>query len=118
MVSLPIDDLDAALYSVGQVAEMLDVQQAYLRRLDEHAVVRPERSSGGQRRYSRRQIGRVLRVTVLTGDGLTLAAVSRVLELEDRIRELEAELDTARAEAGLVRNELAASQAGPRGPRR
>jgi hypothetical protein len=32
---------------------MLDIQQAFLRRLDEFEVVRPSRSAGGQRRYSR-----------------------------------------------------------------
>jgi hypothetical protein len=44
MASLPIDDQDAAVYSVGQVAGMLQVTQAFLRRLDELAVVCPARS--------------------------------------------------------------------------
>jgi MerR family transcriptional regulator, heat shock protein HspR len=56
MVSLPIDDQEAAVYSVGQVAEMLQIPPAFLRRLDELAVVRPARSAGGQRRYLRQQI--------------------------------------------------------------
>jgi MerR family transcriptional regulator, heat shock protein HspR len=62
MASLLIDDQDAAVYTVGQVAAMLQVTQAFLRRLDELAVVCPDRSSGGQRRYSRRQIATVARV--------------------------------------------------------
>jgi MerR family transcriptional regulator/heat shock protein HspR len=81
MSSLPIDDPDAALYSVGQVAEMLQVRQAFLRRLDELAVVCLARSAGGQRRYSRRQIAAVLRARVLAGEGLTLAAARTVLTL-------------------------------------
>jgi MerR family transcriptional regulator, heat shock protein HspR len=55
------------VYTVGQVAAMLQVTQAFLRRLDELAVVRPDRSSGGQRRYSRRQIATVARVRDLAG---------------------------------------------------
>jgi MerR family transcriptional regulator/heat shock protein HspR len=90
MVRLLVDDEDAPLYSVGQVADMLEVPQAYLRRLDEHAVVRPSRSSGGQRRYSRREIERLQRANDLVEQGLTLAGVRRVMELEDRVSELEA----------------------------
>jgi MerR family transcriptional regulator/heat shock protein HspR len=91
MASLPIDDQDAPLYSVGQVAGMLGVPQAYLRRLDELDVVSPTRSAGGQRRYSRREINRVQRVIALVKEGLTLAGARRVLALEDRVAELEAE---------------------------
>src|SRR3954453_21800567 len=82
MSSLPIDDHHAALYTVGQVADMLGVQQAFLRRLDAELVVRPARSPGGQRRYSRAEIGRIERVTQLTGEGFTLAGIRRMIELE------------------------------------
>jgi MerR family transcriptional regulator, heat shock protein HspR len=99
MSSLPIDDSRAALYTVGQVATMLSVQQAFLRRLDEHEVVSPSRSPGGQRRYSRQEITLVQYVVRLTDEGMTLAAIRRILELEHqlhdalrRIAELEAEL--------------------------
>ena len=53
---LAFDDEHAPLYTVGQVAEMLDVQPAFLRRLDVEEVVQPARSDGGQRRYSRAEI--------------------------------------------------------------
>jgi DNA-binding transcriptional MerR regulator len=81
------------LFTVGQVAEMLEVQQAFLRRLDEFQVVRPSRSAGGQRRYSRSEMVVVQYVVRLMDDGLTLSAVRRVLQLEARVRELEAERD-------------------------
>ena len=96
MSSLPIDDDHAPLYSVGQVAGMLRVQQAFLRRLDDHDVVRPQRSEGGQRRYSRREIDRLQYVVALVDEGLTLAAIRRVLELERQVRVLGAQLDAAR----------------------
>jgi MerR family transcriptional regulator, heat shock protein HspR len=111
MASLLIDDQDAAVYTVGQVAAMLQVTQAFLRRLYELAVVCPDRSSGGQRRYSRRQIATAARVRELAGEGLTLAAARRVLAVEDRISQLQARLD-ARAESARLRTALAAARAG------
>jgi MerR family transcriptional regulator, heat shock protein HspR len=91
---------------------MLQVPQAFLRRLDELAVVSPARSAGGRRRDSRRQIARVLRARALTCEGLTLAGARRVLALEERISRLEADLDAASAEATRLRRELAATRAG------
>jgi MerR family transcriptional regulator, heat shock protein HspR len=89
MPSLPFDDEFAPLYSVGQVATMLRVQQAFLRRLDEYEVVRPSRSAGGQRRYSRVEITRVQYVIELVDEGMTLAAIRRILELEHQVIELD-----------------------------
>jgi MerR family transcriptional regulator, heat shock protein HspR len=89
--SLPIDDEDLPLFTVGQVATTLEVQHAFLRRLDEYGVVSPSRSPGGQRRYTRHEVTIVAYVQRLVEDGLTLAAIRRVLELEHRVRELEAE---------------------------
>jgi len=95
---LPFDDANMPLFTVGQVSEMLAVQQAFLRRLDEFRVVRPSRSAGGQRRYTRNEIVAVRYVVELMDDGLTLSAVRRVLQLEARVRHLEAERDELRAQ--------------------
>jgi MerR family transcriptional regulator/heat shock protein HspR len=94
---LPLDDEDLPLYTVGQVSQMLQIQQAFLRRLDEFSVVRPTRSSGGQRRYTRREITVVRYVVNLVDEGMTLNAIRRVLDLEARVRDLEAERDALRA---------------------
>jgi MerR family transcriptional regulator/heat shock protein HspR len=96
--SLPIDDENLPLFTVGQVAATLEVQHAFLRRLDEFGVVRPSRSPGGQRRYTRHEVTTVAYVLRLVEDGLTLAAVRRVLALEQRVRELEAERGKLQAE--------------------
>ncbi|MFC6084578.1 MerR family transcriptional regulator [Sphaerisporangium aureirubrum] len=96
MTRLPVDDHYAPLYSLGQVAEMLRVRQAFLRRLDDFEVVRPHRSDGGQRRYSRADITLVQYVVELSGEGMTLIAIRRVLELEHQVRVLQRELEAAR----------------------
>jgi|HubBroStandDraft_6_1064221.scaffolds.fasta_scaffold41338_4 MerR family transcriptional regulator/heat shock protein HspR len=96
MPSLPFEDDNLPLFTVGQVSSMLEIQQAFLRRLDEHDVVRPSRSSGRQRRYTRHEITVIQYVVRLADEGMTLPSIRRVLELEDRIRELESECDALR----------------------
>ena len=91
-MTLPFDSVSAPLYSVGQVADMLGVQPAFLRRLDAHDVVTPARSGGQQRRYSQTDVHDVQEAMTLIGDGLTLGGVRRVLELQAQVRALEAEL--------------------------
>jgi MerR family transcriptional regulator/heat shock protein HspR len=107
MPSLPLDDENRPLFTVGQVAEMLEIQQAFLRRLDEFRVVRPSRSAGGQRRYTRREITVVQYVTNLVDEGMTLAGVRRVLELEQRVSELEQRLGDVEAERDALRAAVA-----------
>jgi DNA-binding transcriptional MerR regulator len=100
---LPIDDDSAPLYTVGQVAGMLDVQPAYLRRLDVEQVVQPARSDGGQRRYSRTDIAAVQHVTDMTDEGMTLVGIRRILVLEAEVAALKhqiAELEAARGRSG------------------
>jgi DNA-binding transcriptional MerR regulator len=97
LASLPFDDANMPLFTVGQVAEMLEVQQAFLRRLDEFRVVRPSRSAGGQRRYTRNEVVVVRYVVELIDAGMTLNAVRRVLQLEARVRALESEREELRA---------------------
>jgi len=90
---LPIDDRLAPIYTVGQVAEMLGLQAAFVRRLDTESVVQPARSRGGQRRYSRADIDQVQQVWAMAGEGMTLAGIRRVLELESEVLNLKRQLD-------------------------
>ncbi|MEY2433162.1 MAG: MerR family transcriptional regulator, heat shock protein HspR [Acidimicrobiaceae bacterium] len=90
---LPFDDEHAPLYSVGQVAGMLGVQPAFLRRLDTEQVVQPARSDGGQRRFSRSEIARVQQVTAMADEGMTLAGIRRILELEAEVADLRLQLE-------------------------
>jgi DNA-binding transcriptional MerR regulator len=88
-----LDDEHTPFYTVGQVAAMLAVQQAFLRRIDDQQVVTPQRSPGGQRRYSRHDIGRVQRVVVMVGEGMTLPAIRRIIELERQLAQVTRERD-------------------------
>jgi MerR family transcriptional regulator/heat shock protein HspR len=92
-----LDDATWPVYTVGQVAQLLGVQPAFLRRLDTQEVVQPARSQGGQRRYSRTEIDRIQQVTSLASEGFTLPAIRRVLELQSEVTELRRQLAAERA---------------------
>jgi DNA-binding transcriptional MerR regulator len=51
------------------------------------------RSAGGQRRYSHRDIVRVQQVVAMMGEGMTLAAIRRIIELEYELAEVIRERD-------------------------
>ena len=92
----PLDDEHAPLFTVGQVAGMLGLQPAFVRRLDTERVVQPARSDGGQRRYTRAEVGLVEQVSVMAGEGMTLAGIRRILVLEAQLAELRREIDRLR----------------------
>jgi MerR family transcriptional regulator/heat shock protein HspR len=94
-VTAPSFDDDSPFYTVGQVAGMLGVQPAFLRRLDAEEVVQPARSAGGQRRYSRSEVMLVHRVSEMAGEGMSLAGVRRILVLEAEVARLQRLLDGA-----------------------
>jgi MerR family transcriptional regulator/heat shock protein HspR len=93
---LPLDDKHAPVFTVGQVAEAIGVQPAFLRRLDQLDVVSPARSAGAQRRYSRNDVTLIQQACSLMDEGLTLAGVRRVFELEAQVRALKAEIASLR----------------------
>lgn len=99
MPPLAFDDEHAPLYTVGQVAGMLEVQPAFLRRLDLEEVVQPARSEGRQRRYSRQDIGLLQHVTQMTDAGMTLAGIRRILVLEAEVAHLQRQVARLRARA-------------------
>jgi len=78
-----LDDPDYPAYTTGRAAEVLGVRQAFLRSLDAAGAVRPVRTEGGRRHYSRRQLAFAARIRQLLDQGHTLAAARRILDLED-----------------------------------
>jgi MerR family transcriptional regulator, heat shock protein HspR len=102
----PLEDENTPLYTVGQVAQLLAVKQAFLRRCDELRVVSPQRSAGGQRRYTRVEIRIIQQVVSMTDEGMTLPAIRRIIELEERL----AMVTRQRDELGRRLAELTAAQ--------
>src|SRR5580704_16179949 len=85
MAPSPLDDEHAPLFTVGQVAEMLSLKQAFLRRIDDLQVVSPQRSAGRQRRYTRVEIRIIQQVATMADEGMTIAAIRRIIELEQQV---------------------------------
>ena len=84
----PFEDENVPLYTVGQVAEMLSLKQAFLRRIDELRVVSPQRSAGRQRRYTRVEIRVIRQVATMADEGMTMPAIRRIIELEQELAEV------------------------------
>jgi MerR family transcriptional regulator/heat shock protein HspR len=89
-----------ALYVISVAAELAGVHPQTLRIYERKGLLSPARTSGRSRRYSERDIALLRRIQELTNDGVSLAGVQRVLELEDqlyvareRIAALEARVD-------------------------
>src|ERR1700722_7907338 len=93
MAPSSLDDEHAPLFTVGQVAEMLAVKQAFLRRVDDLQVVSPQRSAGGQRRYTRYEIRVIQQVVSMADEGITLQAIRRIIELEQQLAEVTRQRD-------------------------
>jgi MerR family transcriptional regulator, heat shock protein HspR len=88
-------------YTVGQVAELLGVQPAFLRRLEAQGAVAPSRTAGNQRRYSRQEVERIDELTELIADGMTLAGATRIIALQAEVDELRRQLAAAQVGAQL-----------------
>lgn len=78
-----LDDPNYPAYTIGRAAELLGVQQAFLRALDTAGALIPQRSAGGHRRYTRRQLAFARRIRELFDQGHTLASALRIVSLED-----------------------------------
>ncbi len=107
-----LDDPDHPTFGMGQAAELLEVAPAFLRGLETAGLLRPARSTGGHRRYSRNQLDRVVALREMTEGGHTLAGAAEILDLRAELAEERARLDrttrerdTARAERDLAVSE-------------
>jgi MerR family transcriptional regulator, heat shock protein HspR len=103
----PFDDENVPLYTVGQVADMLSLKQAFLRRIDELQVVSPQRSAGRQRRYTRLEIRVIQQVVTMADEGMTMPAIRRIIELEEQLADVARQRDDLAARLSAVSAERA-----------
>jgi MerR family transcriptional regulator/heat shock protein HspR len=93
-------DPGRGLFSISVAAELAGLHPQTLRIYEREGLLDPVRSAGGTRRYSRRDIDRLAEICSLTADGLNLAGIRRVLQLQEETRQLQAELARLRDLAG------------------
>ena len=89
-----------AVYVISVAAELAGVHPQTLRIYERKGLVDPARTSGGSRRYSEADIEQLRRISELTDEGLNLAGVKKVMELEAEVERLRAELADARRSVG------------------
>lgn len=79
---------DQAIYVISVAAELAGVHPQTLRVYERKGLLTPQRTAGNTRRYSERDIRLLRRIQELTQEGLNLAGVMKVLELEEEIERL------------------------------
>ena len=95
---------DAPVFVISVAAELAGMHAQTLRQYDRLGLVSPSRTRGGGRRYSSRDVEQLREVQRLSQEGVSLAGIRRILDLESHIAALQSRVE----ELGT---ELAAAQA-------
>jgi MerR family transcriptional regulator/heat shock protein HspR len=89
---------DRAVFVISVAAELAWVHPQTLRIYEREGLVRPKRTTSNARRYSERDIQRLLQIKRLTRDGMNLEGVRRVIELTQEVERLQEEMAAMEAE--------------------
>ena len=92
-------DRRRAVYVISVAAELAGVHPQTLRVYERKGLLEPARTRGGSRRYSEKDIDRLMRIQELTAAGINLEGVKRIMDLEEKNARLHKELAQARTEA-------------------
>ncbi len=101
------DDEDEPLFVISVAARMVGMHAQSLRSYERLGLVRPSRSRGRLRLYSRADIERLLHIQRLVNElGVNLAGAEVVIRLNERIRRMEEEMERLRAELQHYRDRV------------
>ena len=90
---MAVNDRTRPLYMIGVAAELAGVHPQTLRAYEQKGLLTPQRTSGNTRMYSQADIERLELIGELTSEGINLAGVIRILDLEGRIEERDQQID-------------------------
>jgi len=89
---------DRGVFMISVAAELAEMHPQTLRMYEARGLIRPKRSAKNTRLYSQEDVEKLRRIQGMTAEeGLNLAGVETVLELEERIEQMRAELRAMRA---------------------
>ena len=106
------DAAERAVYVVSVAAELAGMHPQTLRQYDRLGLVSPARTRGRGRRYSHRDVERLRRIQSLSQEGINLEGIRRILALEARVEELEADNARMRSREAVVQRIFAAAADG------
>jgi MerR family transcriptional regulator/heat shock protein HspR len=102
-----VRDHDEPLFVISVAARMVGMHAQSLRHYERLGLVRPSRSRGRVRLYSRADVERLLHIQRLVNDlGVNLAGAEVVIRLNERIRRMEEEMQGLRAELQSYRDRM------------
>jgi MerR family transcriptional regulator/heat shock protein HspR len=101
----------SAVYVMSVAAELAGRHPQTLRIYERKGLLEPARTAGGNRRYSDEDIERLRRISDLAAEGMNLAGIRRVMELEEEVIRLRLVLEEA---ASAASNAVAAAERGQR----
>ena len=92
-VRFPHTDWNKPLYTIGVAAELAGVHPQTLRAYEQKGLVTPKRTSGGTRMYSLADLDRLALINQLTEEGINLAGVTRILDLQSSLSKAQKQVD-------------------------
>jgi MerR family transcriptional regulator, heat shock protein HspR len=106
--SVPGDPLSRSwrgLYGISVASELSGIDPQTLRLYERRGLLAPARTDGGTRRYSDDDLDRLQRITDLVAQGINIAGVLQILNLEHRNAELESDNSQLKSENARLRSE-------------
>ena len=88
-----------AVYVISVFAELAGVHPQTLRNYERNGLLRPQRTSGGSRRFSEADLAALRRIQDLTNEGVNLEGVKRIMRLEAELAEAKTQLAATTNEA-------------------
>ena len=98
----PENDGELALYVISVAAELSGLHPQTLRQYDRIGLVSPSRARGRGRRYSLRDIALLRNVSRMVGEGINLAGIKRIIELESAMSHMAIEVAKLRIEVDAL----------------
>jgi MerR family transcriptional regulator/heat shock protein HspR len=98
----PESDEELALYVISVAAQLSGLHPQTLRQYDRMGLVSPSRAQGRGRRYSLRDIALLRNVSRMVGEGINLAGIKRIIELESAMSNMAIEVAKLRIEVDAL----------------
>ena len=93
---------DEAVYVISVASELSGMHPQTLRQYDRMGLVTPGRASGRGGRYSLRDIASLRNIQRLVGEGVNLAGIKRIMELESAVANMAIEVAKLRTEVDAL----------------